>query len=319
MGRLSCGRTARARWRSDSTSRPPRQAKAPRQFWLWARARSKIWSSISPAARGRDSIDRRIEQGCSSRCQPAHVVDRDRGRDRRSTQAGRTVRIPQALPYGMSAEGLGLASAQPMLAAAMPSRLFQSLESAASFGVSAARSLFLRDSKLKRKADMLRDRAVTEAIARLRENEASRDELLARLSRLADEEQEMHTRLKSLLADKERLRAEVSRFERPAGPVVALRGRVFPTPGRPTATIEIVVTSGLNWRPEGTATLSVGTVDVVELGTTRPGPVVAGSLARLELAAAPVTSDDQAASRSRMATACWSSHSTERNNSVDED
>ena len=72
------------------------------------------------------------------------------------------------------------------------------------------------------------------------------------------------------------------------------RGRVFPTPGRPTATVEVLVTSGLDWRPARTAMLADRTVDIVEQGTTRPGPVVAGSLLRVELSAAP-----EAVARSR--------------------
>jgi hypothetical protein len=45
-------------------------------------------------------------------------------------------------------------------------------------------------------------------------------------------------------------------------------------------------TSGLNWSPATTATVADRTVSIVEQGTTRSGPVVAGSLLRLELAAA---------------------------------
>jgi hypothetical protein len=68
---------------------------------------------------------------------------------------------------------------------------------------------------------------------------------------------------------------------------VALHGRVFPTPGRPTATLEIQVVSAFEWRPASTATVAERTVAIVEKGTTRPGLLVAGSLVRVELSADP--------------------------------
>lgn len=257
------GRTARGPWeeRLDVAVTVVGEGSEAVQV-LWARERIEDLELDLACGAERDRIDRRIEQialqfAVSSRLTSWIAIAEETGDPREPV---RTERIPQALPYGMSAEGVGLASAHPMMAGVRPSVLYTSPPPDANIAFAAARSLSLTDLHLRRKADKLRDRfseiraAVMEAIARLRGNKTSRDELLARLS---------------------------------AGTVVALRGRVLPTPGRPTATIEIVVTSGLIWRPEKTATLSDRTVDVVELGTTRPGRIVPGSLARLELAAAP--------------------------------
>jgi Ca-activated chloride channel family protein len=69
-------------------------------------------------------------------------------------------------------------------------------------------------------------------------------------------------------------------------PVVSLRGRVLPAPGRPTVIVEIFATAGFDWRPAGTVTIVDRQVTVVEQGTTRPGPIVVGSVVRLELSPA---------------------------------
>ena len=66
---------------------------------------------------------------------------------------------------------------------------------------------------------------------------------------------------------------------------VSLRGRILPSPGRSTVTIEICATAGFHWRPTGTVMVGGQHVTVVEQGTTRPGPIVVGSLVRLELSA----------------------------------
>ena len=258
------GRTARGPWeeRLDVAATAAGEG-SEAVLALWARERIENLELDLACGAERERIDRRIEQialqfSVSSRLTSWIAIAEETGDPREPV---RTERIPQALPYGMSAGRTGPGFSAPHDGPA-PCRasLYASPPPDASIEFSAARSLSLPDLQLKRKADRLRDRfveiraTVMEAIARLRGNKTSRDELLARLS---------------------------------AGTVVALRGRVLPTPGRPTATIEIVVTSGLIWRPEKTATLSDRTVDVVELGTTRPGRIVPGSLARLELAAAP--------------------------------
>jgi hypothetical protein len=64
---------------------------------------------------------------------------------------------------------------------------------------------------------------------------------------------------------------------------VFLRGRLLPTPGRSTVTVEIYATTGFHWRPAGKVTIGGQEVTVIEQGTTRPGPVAIGSLVRLEI------------------------------------
>jgi hypothetical protein len=97
----------------------------------------------------------------------------------------------------------------------------------------------------------------------------------------------MHLPIESLAKQIAQLQEMVDHARQATTQTVALRGHLFPTPGRPTATIEILVTSGLDWRPARTATVAGRTIDVAEQGTTRPGPVVAGSLLRVELSATP--------------------------------
>jgi hypothetical protein len=50
--------------------------------------------------------------------------------------------------------------------------------------------------------------------------------------------------------------------------------------------LEVAVTGLLEWRPPAAATVAGRTVTVVQTGTTRPGPIAAGSLLRVELDAA---------------------------------
>jgi hypothetical protein len=87
----------------------------------------------------------------------------------------------------------------------------------------------------------------------------------------------------------DRLRELVRQIERGIAQPLALRGHVLPTPGRPTTTIEIFMTSDVAWAPASTATVANRSVDIVESGTTHPGEIAAGSLVRVELSA---TADD---------------------------
>jgi hypothetical protein len=112
--------------------------------------------------------------------------------------------------------------------------------------------------------------------------------LVERLERLALEAHSMGHPFERVVAHLERLREMIIDYEWPAAiQDVPLHGRVLPTPGRPTATVEILVTSGLDWQPAATATIVNRRFDIVEHGTTRPGPIVAGSLIRMEVAVAP--------------------------------
>ena len=122
-----------------------------------------------------------------------------------------------------------------------------------------------------------------------------RHALLERLESLAHEMYGVRHLIEPLVTHVERFREMIIECKWPA-PTETLpsRGRVFPTPGRPTATVEVLVTSGLDWRLARTAMLADRTVDIVEQGTTRPGPVVAGSRLRVELSVAP-----EAVARSR--------------------
>lgn len=65
------------------------------------------------------------------------------------------------------------------------------------------------------------------------------------------------------------------------------RGRILPTPGRPTTTIEVIVESACDWQPPSTVQVGRRMVIVLDDGTTRPGPIAAGTLVRVELAAFP--------------------------------
>lgn len=65
------------------------------------------------------------------------------------------------------------------------------------------------------------------------------------------------------------------------------RGRILVTPGRPTTTLEVIVESGCDWQAPKTIRIGDRSVEVLESGTTKPGPIKGGTLVRVELAVAP--------------------------------
>ena len=70
---------------------------------------------------------------------------------------------------------------------------------------------------------------------------ARRRELLERLESLAHEASRLPRPFEPLIALVERLREMIDESERePVPEPVPLRGRVLPTPGRPTATVEMI-------------------------------------------------------------------------------
>ena len=247
----------------------------------------------------------------------------------------RVERIPQMLPYGMSAEGLGLVEQHQLLAdasvdmsravprqvmrtsrrerqSAVPpqelasflgselealrrselderQQLVESLREPIEKAIETARRDLERFRRLVAEFDefashLLRD--LRRLDVPTREAAARRHELLDRLEHLVSQAQ--GTPLAGpLTAVRDRLRDLVLHLERGGQTqTLTLRGHVLPTPGRPTTTIEIFMTSDLAWSPASTATVASRSVDIVESGTTRPGEIAAGSLVRVELSAA---------------------------------
>jgi Ca-activated chloride channel family protein len=80
-------------------------------------------------------------------------------------------------------------------------------------------------------------------------------------------------------------------FRGPAS--TTLRGRILPTRGGTTSTIEFFLTSDLDWQPGGEARIGTHIFSIVESGTTRRGRIGAGSIVRVELDAAPGNIDRQ--------------------------
>lgn len=241
----------------------------------------------------------------------------------------RVERIPQALPYGLSADSLGLRGSvllgAPMASRAMArhsvsktevtedlSALVAELRESAQLR-SSIPGLNLRDMfrRLTRRLDDVLHGAQRELDEKRRvaaeieqsastlpqdlsaleaptpENRAGRQELLNRLMQLADLARSVQLPAEPLMVAIDRLRELIDFHERQTKPPLLLRGRMLPTPARPTTTIEIFATQPLNWHPATSASIANGTVDVVAYGTTRPGEVGAGSLVRLELSVAP--------------------------------
>jgi hypothetical protein len=268
----------------------------------------------------------------------------------------RTERIPQALPYGMEANGLGLfggiAGGIPR-ALRMSARATSNIHDTGEMDVSALREALsarppsapLQSVARKARFDVLAQlRAVMKRLVSLssrrddthrlfgshvKEVVSLRDEIHARLSKLKAERsgidrqwdrqgdrlerllEDVDTSLATLQTESEQLgHAWASHFEAfnrlrdrieaadahlaqmeheppTAERRVFLRGRVLPTPGRLTVTVEISATIGFNWRPAGAVMLGGQHVTVIEQGTTRPGPIMVGSLVRLELSATP--------------------------------
>ena len=113
------GRTARGPWeeRLDVAATAAGEG-SEAVLALWARERIEDLELDLACGAERNSIDRRIEQialqfSVSSRLTSWIAIAEETGDPREPV---RTVRIPQALPYGMSVEGLGLVSAHRMMA-----------------------------------------------------------------------------------------------------------------------------------------------------------------------------------------------------------
>jgi hypothetical protein len=294
---------------------------------LWARETIEDLELDLACGGERKAIDRRIEDiglryTVSSRLTSWVAIAEEPTVDPR--QPVRVERIPQALPYGMSAEGLGLGGAVSGIFSSVmePSRSSGRVSFLRRpFSVADAHPRYPEMDRMaatvRAQFDRTRDLAM-EQMARIeglqhifREivklTSESRSELfrpgvppneiepLRRqlLDKLTDVEhalhklQDPHLRVERLTADIEHLRHAVEDAIRRVTEQVALHGRVFPTPGRPTATLEIQVVSAFEWRPASTATVAERIVAIVEKGTTRPGLLVAGSLVHVELSADP--------------------------------
>jgi len=251
---------------------------------LWAREAIEDLELDLACAGDRTDIDRRIEEiavrhSIASRLTSWVAVAEGPGVDPR--EPVRVERIPQALPYGMSVEGLGLVSFGTMARTGqpagirlpsllgMPRRLGGLGEIEGSFHdlSRASEGSTVERREFEPRVHALLDRFVRAAVG-----------LRKAASRVDTLSHQLRERLLAVLREHRR--------EMEAG-AVELRGRVFPTPGRPTATIQVAVTCELEWRPAQTATLGRSRIAVVDRGTTRPGPVMAGTTVRVELAASP--------------------------------
>jgi len=236
---------------------------------LWARETIEDLELDLACGGNRPEIDRRIEQlalqhSISSRLTSWIAVAETPSVDPR--EPVRVERIPQALPYGMSAEDLGLGSA-PIFAA--------------SRAVGYSPRLLLSRSAIEPLDEELHSRALADSIAELREVareiERSAETLPRKRGRLKSWSEQIIARLQHVL-DTIRRRAEAE---------IHVRGRVVPGPDQAATTIEIQVTSPLEWWPTTTATIAGRSVSVVPQGTTRPGPIAASSLVRI-MVSAPV-------------------------------
>jgi len=307
------GRTADGVWKEQLDVPPTLAGEGSETIpALWARETIEDLELDLACGGDRSDIDGRIEkialrQSVSSRLTSWIAIAEQPSVDPRDPI--RVERIPQTLPYGMSVTGLGLDAAQFVAASRLMAPSLQRLESSAA---TPRDSRSREDIELERIAGELRAgfaetrKTVSTTIARLehvareiersakeflrelarrphpaQEREERLHELFARLDRLSDEAHSLRLPLEPLLDRIERLRASLTDFHRQAP--IQWRGHVLPTPGRPTVTIEFLTASGLVWLPAKTAMIAGRTVDVVEEGTTRPGPVVTGSLVRVTL------------------------------------
>jgi len=322
------GRTASGAWEQRIEVPPTSPGEGtPAIPALWARERIEDLELDLACGADRSEIDRRIEQvalehSISSRLTSWVATAVEPGVDPR--EPVRVETIPQALPYGMSSEGLGLgvqaaamlsfgaAMIQPRVARgsgpipwalralpAEPSRLSQHLEVQGMLDKLRARTEEARGAA-QRHFDALQDTlSEIEAVTAdwLREEfrlQITNEDLgpwrqaildrLRHLERRLDEPRSMFTDVR--LAYQDWFRRIQDDFEQRTQRV-SVRGRLFPTPGRPTTTLEIAVTSALDWRVPSNARYAGRTVDVVGDGTTRPGRIMPGSIVRIELAAAP--------------------------------
>jgi Ca-activated chloride channel family protein len=322
---------------------------------LWAREAIEELELDLASGEDRRRIDRLIEQigvehAVLSRLTSWVAIAEQPSVDPRDPV--RVERIPQALPYGMDATGLGFGPPALRLSA----RATLSVDDTAAFDTAALDVSQVRAASLPRPGASLpigRAKGRFDALAQIRaalkrlvsfssrrddmfrlfefqlkEVASLRNELQARLSELKAERSGIDRLwnrkgegVERLLADvdatlatlekeshqlrgawgaqfeaidrlRERIEAAVAHLaaqvERPQPTDerrVPLLGRILPTPGRPTVTVEISATAGFYWRPAEAVTVAGQNVTVVELGTSRPGPIAVGSLVRLELSA----------------------------------
>jgi Ca-activated chloride channel family protein len=347
------GQTAQGSWQEHLDVQPIAPGNGSEAIpALWAREAIEDLELDLACGTGRKDIDRHIEEialqhSVSSRLTSWVAIAEEPSVDPRAPV--RIERIPQALPYGMTAEGLGLAAARSMPSGplfAMARGALAQRETTVSADVSLAKQAIdqLRQAAVERRmASTAEKRRLRETIdqelfrltAEREEMERSwaaqmeditrslRQEIYVRLDRLRWEiDERLSTfesaalqmreswsfrsleRIKELRA---RIEAAIGHFETEqdgmaslssvsqieqllarvaATQAVPVRGRLIHTPGRPTVTIEFVAASGLDWRPATTATVAGRSAAVVETGTTRPGPIAAASLVRVEIVAA---------------------------------
>ena len=270
----------------------------------------------------RQEIDCRIEQvarehSVSSRMTSWVAVAEEPSVDPRDPV--RIERIPQVLPYGMSVEGLGLIGPTSSLGqfAAAPAADFLAFRSDdVRFSPKPIERRGMRDStlpelaaqlgqRLERRSEIAQQRAETLrrfakdiwlASGELRDCRVSGGyedavaagrSLVDRLTRLKEALYEIGDSgsVNQLMNAVDQLR-ELVEFElREIARPVSLSGRMLPSPGGSTTTVEIFTESGIYWHPGRQVTCGGRQVAVVLQGTTRSGPIAPGSVLRIELAA----------------------------------
>jgi hypothetical protein len=233
----------------------------------------------------------------------------------------RVERIPQMVPYGMSAEGLGLMAFDAATARMHIGRAALSGSRLTALIPDVPKMLTARKSDiLAARLEPEFERLITNLRAPLEAAREMADEELKRLQHVAseidrlsndllrdlprldaptlaatDRRRELLDRIerllsiapdsslaKPLMAFRDRLRESIERLQ--PRPPLMLHGQILPTPDRPTTTIEIFMERDFEWAPAPTATLAGAPVGVVETGTTRSGKIPARSSMRVELA-----------------------------------
>ena len=242
---------------------------------LWARETIDDLELDLACGGDRSDIDRRIEQvalqhSISSRLTSWVAVAEEPSVDPR--EPIRVERIPQALPYGMSPEGVGFGSRRYMADRLMVGFSARSLDEMSEPSLIVAPSF---------------DVDLQAAVRQAQEVEARHHELSERLEQLTPEVSRLRLQFEQLRDRLRRLRDAFTTAQRHAkAQAIQVRGRVLPTPGQATTTIEFQVTSPLDWQPLNTATIAGRRVRIVTPRTTRTGRVDAHSLIRVTLAAA---------------------------------
>jgi uncharacterized protein with von Willebrand factor type A (vWA) domain len=312
------GRTAHGSWQEQLEV--PETAPGfglPAIRTLWARETIERLELDLACGGPRDAIECRIEQialehSVASRLTSWVAIAEEPSVDPR--EPIRVERIPQALPYGMSASGLGLlpltALAAPQARAAdscsdfelalsyrlggpftsvrygalLPPWLLGNASSASRQAIAELASLLGDIERLVTSSRLPLARSRT-----VRTQAGEHERLLHRLDQLVHEAERTGVLdVERLMPRIEELREALIDHQRRSAPEpVALRGRILRTPSTATTMLEILVTISLDWQPASSARVGGRTVGVIGQGTTRPGALVAGSLARVELADAP--------------------------------